>query len=156
MIFSELERISIYEKRVQLEKVKNGTLKPKELADIITKRRLKWFEENGKRILSTYNGLLDVEKAYKLLVINHMQINSNDSKIKIISQGLLRFDSYNFCPYLIACNILKLDTKFICKEIGEPSIQAFIKQINPRLRFSRNYEYIRPYSHYCEEYFHLD
>jgi hypothetical protein len=34
-------------------------------------------------------------------------------------------------------------------------LPKFLKHINPRLRFDRNYESIRPYAAYCEEIIEL-
>jgi hypothetical protein len=47
------------------------------------------------------------------------------------------------------------DTRAVCKNGYEESVQAFIELINPRLRFKRNYDSIRPYTEYCEEEFYL-
>ena len=70
-----------------------------------------------------------------------------DSSIKV--------ECRNFCPYLEACQRLEIDTRFICKEVGEPSIKSFFNAINPKLNFSRDYEKIRPYADYCLEFLEL-
>lgn len=44
-----------------------------------------------------------------------------------------------------------LDTRWVCRLYNEGAVDQLIRQIDPRLRFSRNYELIRPYSGYCEE-----
>lgn len=59
--------------------------------------------------------------------------------------------SYNWCPVLEACKKLNLETKRVCKNGWEESINKMIKVINPRLIFKRNYKKIRPKSRYCEE-----
>jgi hypothetical protein len=66
--------------------------------------------------------------------------------------GSLITECRNFCPYLEASRILGLDTRFVCKEIGEPSIKAFFQQINPKFHFSRDYSHIRPYLDCCIEF----
>lgn len=63
---------------------------------------------------------------------------------------------WNSCPTLEACERLGLDTREICKKVYQRPVQEFLKQINPRLRFDRNYDYIRPYAAYCEEVIYLE
>ena len=123
-------------------------IKPSELADRITKRRLDWISKN-KHLLS--NSLSLPEAAYRLIVYKHMNVEDGILITKI-SEDLIKAECRNFCPYLEACQILDMDTKFVCKEIGEPSIKAFFKEINPKLNFFRDYNQIRPYSDYCLEF----
>ena len=60
--------------------------------------------------------------------------------------------STNFCPTLEACRRLGLDTRVVCRAATEGAVQALIARLDPRLRFSRNYETgIRPHADYCEE-----
>jgi len=47
-MFRQIEQEAIEEKIQQLKKIKDGTLSPQELADLITKRRVSWFKENKK------------------------------------------------------------------------------------------------------------
>jgi len=85
-----------------------------------------------------------------------MKIDPLKSKMTRISPTKIRIDSYNFCPYLETVKKLKLDTRCICKKVGEPSIQAMCKMINKKLKFSRNYDNIRPHNkEYCEEYIEI-
>ena len=39
--------------------------------------------------------------------------------------------------------------RHVCKRINEASTNALLQQLDPRLRFSRNYEKLRPYAPYC-------
>jgi len=116
MIISESEQKAIEEKLEQLKKVKDGTLTPQELADLITQRRVLWFEENKNAVLSKYHGLPDEEKAYRIIFFDHMKINPEYSKMARLDKGKIRAESYNFCPYLEACRKLGLDTRFVCME----------------------------------------
>jgi tRNA(adenine34) deaminase len=85
-----------------------------------------------------------------------MKIEPSHSKMTRISSKKIRIDSYNFYPYLEATKKLKLDTKIICKKVGEPSIQKMCEMIHPKLKFSRNYDNIRPHNKkYCEEYIEI-
>jgi len=97
----------------------------------------------------------DSEKAYRIICFDEMGINSEHSKMIKFGESKIRIESRNFCPYLEACKELELDTRYVCKEIVEPSIQAVCEIINPNLRFSRNYQNIRPYGDFCEEYIEI-
>ncbi len=155
-MFSKLEQKTIEEKIEQLRKVKDGILSSQELVDLITERRVSWFEENKDAVLLKYDGLPDEEKAYRIILLEYMKINPKHLKMIRMGDGKIRIESHNFCPYLEACKELDLDTRYVCKEIGEPSIQRMCEVINPNLKFRRNYQNIRPYnSDFCEEYFEL-
>lgn len=152
-MFSEAEEKAIQEKLDQLTRVKDGTSSPEELSDLITERRVGWIEEHLDEMLDKYNGLSPEERAHRIVFLEHMVINPEHSKVERVSPGKIRIYSYNFCPYLEACNKLGLDTRFVCREIGEPSLQETMRRIDPGLRFSRNYTRIRPYiADFCEEY----
>ncbi len=154
-MFSKTERRAIQEKVDQLGKVKSGIWSVQYLADLITERRVAWIKERKDELLAKYAGLPLEELAWKVVCFDHMGINLEYSRMTRVSDRKIRIDSYNFCPYLEACLQIGLDTVRICKEIGEPAIQKMIEVLDPRLKFSRNYNNIRPYSVYCEEYFEV-
>ena len=151
-MFSEAEQRAIDEKLAQLRKIKDGTLSTRELADLITQRRIKWVEEHLDEMMIKYAGQNLEEQVWKVVYFDHMRINPEHSKMKRVSPLKIRIDSYNFCPYLEACKQLGLDTRVICKEVVEPPIQVMVRMIHPRLNFSRNYQNLRPYNAFCEEY----
>ncbi|MGB8452419.1 MAG: nucleoside deaminase [Anaerocolumna sp.] len=111
-------------------------------------RRTKWFKENRNSFDFVTNDLLD--SGYKLL-LERFHITSEEVPIIGKRDKEIIFHSMNFCPTLEACKILGLDTRYICKRMNEMSTDILLKQINPCLRFSRNYDKLRPYSEYCEE-----
>lgn len=155
-MFSEIEQKSMEEKFEQLRKIKEGSLSFKGLTDLITQRRVGWIQEFLNKTITKYEGLNPEEQAYRIIFLDHMKINPKYSKMMRVSPTKIRVESYNFCPYLEACSQLSLDTRIICKEIGEPSIQAMMNFINPNLKFGRNYKNIRPYNKdFCEEYIEL-
>ncbi|MFX0139341.1 MAG: nucleoside deaminase [Candidatus Hodarchaeota archaeon] len=119
----------------------------------LMKKRKKWFIENQSQIEKLTGS--DVEKAYKILIIK-LDINEEEAPIIEKTNIKLVFHSKNFCPSLEACKLLDLDTRIICKEIFERPTEEFIKLLNPKLRFSRNYKFIRPYADYCEEIISID
>lgn len=154
--FSDHEQNAINEKFTQLKKVCDGLLSHAQLAGTITKRRINWLKENLNIMLAKYKCLNPEEQAYRIIYFDHMKINPEHSKMVRISPTKIKIESYNFCPYLEASNQLGLDTKRICKDVGEPSIQKMCEIIHPKLRFSRNYDNIRPHNGaFCEEYIEI-
>jgi len=112
-------------------------------------KRNKWFNEKGLEILDKLEGT-DVEKAYHLILLK-LGISENEAPVAMKSEKKIIFHSKNFCPTLEACKAIGLDTRKICKEITERPTEELIKKINPNLRFTRNYNRLRPYNIYCEE-----
>lgn len=154
--FSDIEQNAIDEKFAQLKQVCDGSFSHIQLADAITERRINWLKENLDKMLTKYNSLSPEEQAYCIIYFDHMKINPEHNKIFRISPTKIKIESYNFCPYLEASNQLGLDTRRICKDVGEPSIQKMCEIIHPKLRFSRNYDNIRPHNGaFCEEYIEI-
>jgi hypothetical protein len=116
-------------------------------------RRTAWFEENKHRFDFISNDLLD--SAYRLLLAR-FDIAADQAPIAFKNDQKIIFHSQNFCPTLEACKILGLDTRFVCRHLNEDATNRLVQQIDPRLRFSRNYEKLRPYVAYCEEMICLD
>lgn len=113
-----------------------------------TRRRTVWFEENKSRFAFLSSD--PVSAAYSLLLAR-FGITSEEAPVIFKNETKIIFHSQNFCPTLEACKRLGLDTRDICKRLNEDATNRLIRLIDPRLRFSRNYEYLRPYSPYCEE-----
>ncbi len=116
-------------------------------------RRTEWFEENQSRFAFLSSDLLD--SAYRLLLAR-FGITPEEAPVIRRSDTRIVFHSRNFCPTLEACRILGLDTRFVCKHLNEDATNRLIRKIDPRLRFSRNYEKLRPYSPFCEEMITLE
>lgn len=154
--FTNAQREAIGKKVEQLIRIKKGILSPQELAAFTGRKRVGWLKKNLKRLLKKYAHLDDLEKAFVILCFEYLKIDPRKQKLTRISPTKLRIDSYNFCPYLEACKLIGLDTRFICKEVLESSTQAALEVINPKIKFSRNYENMRPHNpDYCEEYLEL-
>ena len=118
----------------------------------LVEKRLDWYKENKDKIhLKGSN----VRKAYTLLLIEYLGLNPEEVPVVYENEGKIVWRSYNFCPVLEACKRLRMDTREVCKKAEEKSVQVLISKINPNLRFSRNYEKIRPYEEYCEEIIEL-
>jgi hypothetical protein len=110
-------------------------------------KRLRWYDANKEKVLLQGS---DVRKAYTLLLIKYLQLRSDEVPIAYEDERKIVWRSYNFCSMLEACKKLGMDTRDVCKA-GEKAVEALITKVNPNLRFSRNYEKIRPYTDYCEE-----
>jgi tRNA(Arg) A34 adenosine deaminase TadA len=121
----------------------------KSIEDELVEKRIKWFEENKNDIIKKLRGS-DVEKAYQLILMK-IGIKRSEAPIVKKTEKEIVFRSKNFCPALEACKILELDTRKICKLVFEKPTEELIKKLNPKLKFTRNYEHIRPYTTFCEE-----
>ena len=119
-----------------------------ELETELLNKRKKWLDKNNK-ISNTLKGD-DLQKAYKILC-KKIGIDERDAPVVEKNCKRIVFHSKNYCPSLEACKLLDLDTREICKKIYERPADILVKSINPKLRFSRNYDKIRPYCSYCEE-----
>lgn len=117
------------------------------------RRRLKWFRENKNAFDFITDDILD--SGYHLL-LKRFGITQEEAPITKKTDNEIVFHSMNFCPTLEACKILDLDTRSICKKLNEISTDTLLKQIDSRLKFTRNYEKLRPYTEYCEEMISID
>ncbi|MFS9379949.1 nucleoside deaminase [Citrobacter sp. ANG330] len=116
-------------------------------------RRTAWYSENGA-ILHTEQCTL-LEAAHHLLVT---RFHAAEEEMPVVakSEKQITFHSMNFCPTLEACKILRLDTRHVCKLLNEDSTNRLVKNIDRRLRFSRNYASLRPYTPFCEEFISIE
>ena len=113
----------------------------------LIEKREKWYEQN-KKFLKLKGS--DVEKAYRLILMK-ICINPKEAPIVKKTKNRIVFHSWNFCPTLEACKILGLNTKKICRTVFEKPTDKLVKKINSKLKFTRNYSKIRPFTDYCEE-----
>ena len=125
--------------------------KLKVLAKKICKKRLQWFSDNyGKNVLEK-RGLFDpIDEGYRVFLAK-LNISAAEAPVVHREKNLLILHSRNFCPTLEACKILNLDTRFVCRHLTEEPTTELLRQVDSRLRFTRNYEKLRPYWDYCEE-----
>ena len=117
------------------------------------RRRTAWLEENRIRFAFLSD---DPVRAAYVLLLARFGITSEEAPIILSDETKIIFHSQNFCPTLEACNRLGLDTRVVCKCLNEDATNRLIQLIDPRLHFSRNYEYLRPYSPFCEEMITLE
>ena len=122
-------------------------------AEALSARRLKWYSENQSRLNTDSKD--DIGSAYQLF-LTKLGISAKDAPVISQDDKKLVLHSSNFCPTLEACKILNLDTRFVCRHLSEKPTTDLLRQLNPKLRFTRNYEKLRPYSDYCEEIIQID
>lgn len=115
-------------------------------------KRLAWWEENKNNLNLT--GSLP-RQAYEMVLFRCMNLSPNDVPVTHETDNKITWISSNFCPTLEACRRLGLDTRIVCKQGAEQSVQDLVSQLSPNLVFSRNYKDLRPYGKYCEESFEL-
>lgn len=117
------------------------------LENELLNKRINWLNNNA--ITATLEGD-DLEKAYCLLCLK-IGIDKREAPIIEKTNKKLVFHSRNYCPTLEACKFLGLDTREVCRNIYEKPTDILVKKVNLKLRFSRNYDKLRPYCDYCEE-----
>jgi tRNA(adenine34) deaminase len=123
------------------------------LEECSTQKRLAWLEANAARLDRSANPLLD---GYRLFYQLYLGISTPaDGEIVAQDERRLVMRWWNPCPTLNACQQLGLDTREICRKAYHRPVEAFLRRIDPRLRFERNYEALRPYTPYCEEIIRL-
>jgi hypothetical protein len=145
------------ERRIQnkIEQIRKCQGDYRGMHEELKKKRLDWWESN-KEIFKKLN-LLDFlpRLAFTIILFEYMRINPIDIQVIYEDEKRIIWRSFNFCPILEACKRLGIDTRIFCKAVNDESVQDFLSCINPKLKFFRNYEKIRPHAEYCEETFEL-
>ncbi len=118
-----------------------------------TRRRVAWFTQHRAEFALPLDDPL--EAGYRLLLLR-FGITPEEAPVVSHNERAITFHSQNFCPTLETCRLLNLDTRHVCRCINEDSTNALLRQLDPRLRFSRNYEKLRPNAPYCEETISLE
>jgi tRNA(adenine34) deaminase len=115
--------------------------------DLLNRRR-SWFLLHERELDAISGDVL--EKAYRMLLLK-LEIAEEEAPIVSKTDSRLVFHSRNDCPSLEACIRAGIDTRIACRRLFERPTDALVRMVDPALRFTRNYEKIRPYSPYCEE-----
>ncbi len=115
----------------------------------VTEKRLAWLKEYLGAVERTDDPLDD---ALRIFYHDYLGLSiPEDGEIAERTDTKLVTRWWNRCPTLDACQKLGLDTREICRKVQHTPVQAFLMEIDPRLKFDRNYERIRPHATYCEE-----
>jgi len=118
------------------------------LACDLSAKRVAWFAENCRSFSDEKKDALDA--GYRVFLAK-LGIRKDQAPVVSRDRNRLVLHSTNYCPTLEACRILDLDTRFVCRYLTEKPTTELLRQVNPKLRFTRNYEKLRPYSDFCEE-----
>jgi hypothetical protein len=86
-----------------------------------------------------------------LFYLDFLRLNRRDVEVLKLDEHELVTRCRNRCPILNLSLRLGVDTKLACKVVSEPVCRYVLRNVNPRLIFERNYNYIRPYAESCEE-----
>lgn len=124
------------------------------LEQCVTEKWLLWLDKNLKNLKKKEN---PIDAAYRIFYESFLKISiPKDGELVGKTEKRLVTRWRNNCLVLEACKKLGLDTKEICKKTYHKPAQVFLSRINPKLKFSRNYNCIRPYSSFCEEVITLE
>jgi hypothetical protein len=115
----------------------------------LDQKRQAWWDANKHGL--HLDGSLP-RQAHALLLLIYLNIDARDVPVIYEDERTIVWRSSNFCPLLEACQRLGLDTRTVCREGAEQSVQNLLTRLDARLRFGRNYATgMRPYAAYCEE-----
>jgi hypothetical protein len=115
----------------------------------VIRKRLSWLEENAASVERTGNPLAD---GFRIFYETYLGLSiPRDGEIVASDDRRLVSRWWNRCPTLDACLETGLDTREVCRKAYEKPVQLFLSRLDPRLRFRRNYDALRPRAPYCEE-----
>ena len=133
--------------RVARQKDRLGKKKLRAIEAEVAGKRIAWHKNkrtDGRQPLTP-------RKAYELLIIDYLGLPEDQVRVVTESEKEITWLSVNPCPTLDACKELGLDTRKVCRAAYEKSTQSFLSQIDPELRFWRDYDEIRPHARHCKE-----
>lgn len=112
-------------------------------------KRTAWLEKNIPQRVA--GATVSPRQAFELLFRDYMGLSLAELPVASESESEITWLSGNPCLTLEACRNLGLDTRVVCRAAYEKSTQAFLSWLDPRLRFVRDYDAIRPHAPYCRE-----
>jgi tRNA(adenine34) deaminase len=115
----------------------------------VAQKRVAWFRQHDQ--IAARDEHPTPRQAFDLLFFDYMCLSPDELPIVSETDTEIVWRSANPCPTLEAVKTLGLDTRTVCRAAYEKSTQAFVSQLDPQLRFLRNYEEIRPYASHCRE-----
>jgi len=115
----------------------------------VADKRIAWFKQKFRR--KKNYGPPSPLMAYELLLFEYMGLSEKEVPVLSETGNKIVWSSINKCSTLEACIRLGLDTRTVCRSVYEKPTQAFISQLDPQLRFLRDYQEIRPHFHHCKE-----
>jgi hypothetical protein len=118
----------------------------------VTQKRLAWLGQHRPKPERP----VSPRAAFELLFFDYMGLAPEELVVIEETGSRIVWLSRNPCPTLAACQQLGLDTRQVCRAAFEQSTQAFLSYLDPKLRFWRSYEEIRPYAAHCREMIERD
>jgi len=117
-------------------------------AEVIAKR-LMWFRAN--RLGMERRAQPSPRDAYEMFVLDYLGLTEDQVPVVAETETEVTWLSTNKCPTLERCQAQGLDTRTVCRAVYEKPTQMLISQLDPQLRFWRDYNEIRPYAPHCRE-----
>jgi tRNA(Arg) A34 adenosine deaminase TadA len=121
----------------------------REIEREVAQKRISWVTKNQPTASKPDHP--SPRQAFEALFFEYMGLPARELPVLSETDTEIVWRSINPCPTLEACQRLGLDTRQVCRGAYEKSTQAFLSQLDPQLRFLRNYAEIRPYSEQCKE-----
>ena len=91
------------------------------------------------------------EYILKNFYLDFLRVPKEDCLVLEMKENKLVTKCKNKCPILDLSLFLNIDTKISCKKISEGPCKYFLRKIDKKIIFNRNYNHIRPYKNDCEE-----
>ena len=115
----------------------------------VAQKRVSWFNQTYKNLHTLQPS--SPRTAYEVVLLEYLGLAVEEVPVLAETDTEIVWSSLNRCPTLAACHQLSLDTRTVCRAVYEKSTQALVSQLDPQLRFHRDYQEIRPYSPHCKE-----
>ena len=144
-------RAALFEREVGAETRRLRGAHDEELrahGEALAEKRRQWYRIEGHLLHRDVDNPL--ERAY-LVLLAKLGIERAEAPIESRDGRRLVFLSANPCPTLEACRALGLDTRSVCRLSSEGATDALVKEVDPRLRFRRDYDRLRPRAPACVE-----
>ncbi len=93
----------------------------------------------------------NMEDVLEQFYYGFLKLRREDVEVVRLSEDELVTVSRNPCPILRLSLRLGLDTRYTCRVVSETVCRYVLERMDPRLRFERDYERIRPHSDGCLE-----
>lgn len=115
----------------------------------VAEKRLAWFDGQAGRF--AFGPQPTPRQAFEMVFFDYMGLARKDLEVVSESDDEIVWLSRNPCPTLEACVKVGVDTREVCRAVYEKPTQALVSRLDPRLRFLRDYNEIRPHAPYCRE-----
>ena len=120
----------------------------RELEAAVIEKRLRWCREN---LAVPKDGPATPRQGYETLLLRYLGLAEREAPVVSESDVNISWLSRNRCSTLDACGVLGLATSHVCRAVYEKPAQALLSQLDPELRFMRDYGELRPDHRHCRE-----